>query len=924
MTEVITNIKIFIASPNDVSQERAFLFDVASELNRSVCPTKGIRLEVVGWERVIPDIGKHPQKIIDEQVGPYDIFVGIMWKRFGKSTLGAGSGTEHEFNLAFKNRKKFGTPRIMFYFKQKPYSPKSPEETDQWSKVLRFKKKLEKIGLIKEYETPNDFKDLVREHLSKMILDWKPMKEKNSEAYRLSNYEEFISLCKEQVNREISYLKGTAKKRQDRISKKYLYDLYVEREDIEDEFYNFLMRQRNENLIKLKSNLKEYKKMTQYEIEERLRKMEKICYVVVGEAGTGKTNLLCHLAEEYGDETPILFYNSFYISEPLKVKIDEDIDRLTGSQGKTLSHVINELENILIKKNTFVVILIDAINESPRAKDLKIELANIVHENIGKRVKFYVTCRDIDWEFFKRNNERFLNNLYFERKESLKSKGGLREFSDEEFKKAWKMYKKRFRLKLALDNKTGRRMFPNEIKKVCKHPLMLRFLAEGFEGGEMPKDIRKLEIFNRYWERKIEHTGAENTAEGYMFKIISEFKNGNVFGKKHKTELLEREVIELLSVIPDDLDNILTKILSENLITYLNWEGERVIGFTYEAFLEYVMARWLIYGREYGWFRKESETILKEFEEIINEVNDYRTLKGTTVYLIMLLEEIKKDAHIKILRKIFQGDNKELNKVAIDTILSLNQPKRTIPVSLIALRSEFNDIRASSADILGEIGDKTIVRRLIETLKDSDGDVRASSARAIGKLGGTIAIPFLIKALEDNYIRVREFSSEALCKFGSEGIPSLIKSIDELDNRAREYIIEIFVKIGDERAIPILINLSSDKDISVRRATIKALRDVDDERIMPVLIESLNDTDEGIRCLAAEELTHRSDGRALYPLIKSLKDESAKVRWRAAKALGNIGDKKAVAPLSKALDDKDNRVKKHSKDAIEKIYDGRV
>lgn len=911
-----TVIRIFVASPNDVARERTSLRDVANELNRSVCPPKGVRLDVVGWEEAVPDIGKHPQRVIDEQVGPYDIFIGIMWRRFGKSTLGAGSGTEHEFNLAFKNRKMFGTPKIMFYFKQKPYAPRSPEETNQWGKVLQFKKKLRKIGLIKEFKTTSLFKDLVREHLSRIVLEWESTNEKESEALRL--YEDFVLSCKKQLNREISYLKGTARKKQDRISKKYLHDLYVERESVEKEFHRFLVKQKRQNLDRLRGSDK-YKKMTKSEIEIEIREMEKICCVVVGEAGTGKTNLLCHLAEECGGTLPVLFYNSLYINDPLRSKIDEDVGRLTGDPRRTLSSTIDDLEDILIRNNAFVLVLIDAINESPRAKDLKIELANIVHENIGRRVKFYVTCRDIDWEFFRRNNGRFLNSLYSEKKESLETKGGLTEFTDVEFNRAWDMYRKRYRLKLPLDSRTGMRVFPEEVREVCKHPLMLRFLAEGFEGREIPKDIRKLEIFSRYWERKIEHTGAKNTAEEYVFSIVSEFKNGKAFGAKHRTDMLEREVSELLGVKSDDLDSVFTRILSENLITYLNWEGERVIGFTYEAFLEYAMARWIVYGREYGWHRKETDIILGEFEGMVGEVNDYRTLKGTTAYLIMLLEEIREDAHIEVLRRVFLENNKDLNRVAIDTVLSLLEPERTVPVLLVALKSKFKDIRASAADILGEIGNEEIVPNLMETVKDIDEDVRASSCRAIGNLRGTPAIPLLVNALEDDYIRVREFTSEALCRFGSEAIPYLIESVGDFDSRAREYFIEIVSRIRDERAIPALVNLSSDVDIQVRRSLLMALRNVDDERILPVLIDLLSDRDDEVRTLATEAFIGRSDQRALYPLIEALNDENAKVRWRAAKALGNLRDERAIPALSEAANDKDSRVERHSIASIERI-----
>ncbi len=172
MTEEVTKIKIFVASPGDVNNERKRVKKVIEELNKTVCPSRSLTLEYKGWEEVVPDIGKPGQRAIDEQIGPYDIFIGIMWKKFGHPTLGAGSGTEHEFNMAYKKRKKFGEPRILFYFSQKPSTPKTEKETEQWGKVIKFKKKVQKLGLTKDYKNPSDFEKIVREHLTKIVADW--------------------------------------------------------------------------------------------------------------------------------------------------------------------------------------------------------------------------------------------------------------------------------------------------------------------------------------------------------------------------------------------------------------------------------------------------------------------------------------------------------------------------------------------------------------------------------------------------------------------------------------------------------------------------------------------------------------------------------------------------------------------------------
>ncbi|NIA29054.1 MAG: DUF4062 domain-containing protein [Actinobacteria bacterium] len=146
-------IRIFLSSPGDVQDERDRVHFVVNQLNRMLGDRLKCRLEVIDWRtHVAPDMGR-PQDIINKQINDYDIFVGIMWKRFGTPTGEADSGTEEEFNIADKNWHAYERPRILFYFNQKPYMPKSSGEMQQFAKVIAFKESLQsERGLIWEYD----------------------------------------------------------------------------------------------------------------------------------------------------------------------------------------------------------------------------------------------------------------------------------------------------------------------------------------------------------------------------------------------------------------------------------------------------------------------------------------------------------------------------------------------------------------------------------------------------------------------------------------------------------------------------------------------------------------------------------------------------------------------------------------------------
>lgn len=165
------HIRIFVASPGDVSKERDQLGSVVRELNTTIAPHKGFSLELVRWEtHCTPAMGR-PQDVVNAQIGTYDIFVGLMWKRFGSPTGQAESGTEEEFRIAYDAWQKEQSLSILFYFCQQPFMPCSLEELEQCRRVLVFHHELSQKGLVWKYSEHDAFADAIRPHLTQLLLD---------------------------------------------------------------------------------------------------------------------------------------------------------------------------------------------------------------------------------------------------------------------------------------------------------------------------------------------------------------------------------------------------------------------------------------------------------------------------------------------------------------------------------------------------------------------------------------------------------------------------------------------------------------------------------------------------------------------------------------------------------------------------------
>jgi len=176
MAKTHTTLQVFAASPGDMNDERSVLPEVISEFNQTWGSRNGVTLELLRWEtHSRPGIGEDGQDVINNQIGDeYDIFLWLMWGRFGTPTNRAESGTEEEFKLAYARLKDApGSVQIMFYFKEAGIPPSKIDST-QLRKVQDFKKTIsaECGALYHEFETTEQFQTKVRMHLSALVQDW--------------------------------------------------------------------------------------------------------------------------------------------------------------------------------------------------------------------------------------------------------------------------------------------------------------------------------------------------------------------------------------------------------------------------------------------------------------------------------------------------------------------------------------------------------------------------------------------------------------------------------------------------------------------------------------------------------------------------------------------------------------------------------
>lgn len=174
--ETVRNLKIFLASPSDVIDERKEIFSLRDHFNEIIGKGNNIIFDFVNWEKnAYSGIGEDAQDVINKTTkNDYDIFLGIFWKKFGTKTNRAESGTVEEYNIALKKYQE--NPKnvhLMFYFKTSSNSENIYNiDTRQLEKIKKFREKLKKDGLLfYEFNETNDLRNLLLLHISNLVKD---------------------------------------------------------------------------------------------------------------------------------------------------------------------------------------------------------------------------------------------------------------------------------------------------------------------------------------------------------------------------------------------------------------------------------------------------------------------------------------------------------------------------------------------------------------------------------------------------------------------------------------------------------------------------------------------------------------------------------------------------------------------------------
>lgn len=201
MANNLTNYKIFIASPRGLEQERECFKNTILDFNTFDANHRNVHFSPIGWEITLGGIGR-PQSQINEEIKECDYFILLLHDKWGTppnnptSKSKFTSGTEEEFYTACDCYKSISVPmqQIVLFFKA-VNERQLNDPGDELKKVLAFRaqREKEKDFLYETFDTPENFKDIFRRHLSAWVRN-----HETGISNKSSNFK--ITLTKEDFN----------------------------------------------------------------------------------------------------------------------------------------------------------------------------------------------------------------------------------------------------------------------------------------------------------------------------------------------------------------------------------------------------------------------------------------------------------------------------------------------------------------------------------------------------------------------------------------------------------------------------------------------------------------------------------------------------------------------------------------------------
>ena len=382
--------------------------------------------------------------------------------------------------------------------------------------------------------------------------------------------------------------------------------------------------------------------------------------LIVEKAGYGKTNLLCDFCNWLirNKEYPVIFLSG-RMSILDEYGIESHLLKALGIDGvfSSLNEFLEALNGMLATENKLALIAIDGINENRNLDVFNEALASFLNKiSQFPRIKIVITCRDAYFGFF----------TFQDRVEKLATlRGMMGRYTDHERITAMKRYFDFYRIKCS---------FSYEVEEHLSNPLLLRFFCEAYGDPTKIKrielghfeELRMRELFETYLAKKYEHMKDRRPTTFRDEYILSTklVKLGEQMFENGKDYLEYEEIPSILEEDIESEDSLYLQVLSEEIIFEERpVEHKKLISFTYDYFLEFIVAKYLT-----TIYNKDPSLLEIKIRELVDGTNPFPKRHGTLAFLCNILKE---DFNFNLWE--YNRKNAVIAEACLDGIISLKE-----------------------------------------------------------------------------------------------------------------------------------------------------------------------------------------------------------------------------------------------------------
>jgi hypothetical protein len=449
---------------------------------------------------------------------------------------------------------------------------------------------------------------------------------------------------------------------------KYRAELYLQREMVEGDFRTFLEGDKNG-------------------------------FLVVGDSGTGKTNLLCHWVKEAQEREDdiVLFYNCAELPTGEELNLGE----LVASRLKLeeFGALLAKLEHERAERGGRFFLVLDGLNEHQAPLTLLNSLAQHVLKEVPAGLhdwfKVILSCRTEAWRRLERHFREV--GLFYRTADGIGVR--LPQFTAEELPAVYEKYREKHRLQTEFGEL-------NEATKwFIADPLMLKFVAESYAEQELPPDPRTVDVFERYLKEKVgdpDDSGMDQQEKELVARLVElmyQAKRADL----SKRDLVEDEVIGQAVLAAHDVRSPCFRLLDKGVLTEVKvgragpaaaqlFRGERLgsetrVRFTYDRFFEYLLAFYVMLG----------EVTVERVKELSTEATRERfpSLWGALKTRLIAYADTSAEAFSSkgVLAALAQEEDQTIRGLVVDTLAAYGavHPQQTLEFltrELLLLNSE--------------------------------------------------------------------------------------------------------------------------------------------------------------------------------------------------------------------------------------------